>query len=44
MDAGIWLTGILVFIARIVDVAMGTLRTMMAVQGRMVIAFFWVCG
>ena len=40
MDAGIWLTGILVFIARIVDVAMGTLRTMMAVQGRMVIAFF----
>ena len=40
MDAGMWLTGILVFIARIVDVAMGTLRMMMAVQGRMVIAFF----
>ncbi len=39
MDAGLWLTGILVFLARIVDVSMGTFRTLMTVQGRMVIAF-----
>ena len=39
MDAGILLTGILVFVARIIDVAMGILRTMMAIQGRMLIAF-----
>lgn len=39
MDAGILLTGILVFVARIIDVAMGILRTMMAIQGRMLLAF-----
>lgn len=34
------LTGALVFFARILDVAMGTLRTMMAIQGRTMNAFF----
>ncbi|HOD49306.1 MAG TPA: DUF5698 domain-containing protein [Candidatus Hydrogenedentes bacterium] len=39
MEAGVLLTGIFVFAARIVDVSMGTLRTIMAVQGRMLITF-----
>lgn len=36
----IWLLGILVFFARIVDVSLGTLRTISIVQGRTKIAFF----
>lgn len=39
METSILLTGVLVFFARILDVAMGTLRTMMTVQGRTLIAF-----
>ena len=38
-DLGIILTGLLIFCARLVDVSMGTLRTLMIVQGRMVAAF-----
>jgi uncharacterized protein YebE (UPF0316 family) len=33
------LTGILIFAARVVDVSMGTMRTIATVQGRMVMAF-----
>lgn len=40
MDSSILLTGILIFFARIVDVALGTLRTIVTVQGRTVNAFF----
>jgi uncharacterized protein YebE (UPF0316 family) len=36
----IWLLGILVFCARVVDVSLGTLRTISIVQGRTKIAFF----
>ena len=36
----IWLLGVIVFLARIVDVSMGTLRTISIVQGRTKIAFF----
>jgi len=36
----IWLLGIFVFIARIIDVSLGTLRTISIVQGRTKIAFF----
>jgi uncharacterized protein YebE (UPF0316 family) len=36
----IWLLGILVFLARVVDVSVGTLRTISIVQGRTKIAFF----
>jgi len=36
----IWLLGLLVFLARIVDVSVGTLRTISIVQGRTKIAFF----
>jgi uncharacterized protein YebE (UPF0316 family) len=39
LDWGIFLTGILIFCARVADVSMGTLRTLMTVQGRMVWAF-----
>lgn len=35
-----WILGILVFFARIVDVSVGTLRTISIVQGRTKIAFF----
>ncbi len=38
-DWGILLTGLLIFCARVVDVSMGTLRTLVTVQGRMVAAF-----
>lgn len=34
------MTGLLVFIARVFDVSIGTIRTIVTVQGRMVIAFF----
>lgn len=36
----IWILGIFVFIARVVDVSLGTLRTISIVQGRTKIAFF----
>ena len=36
----IWLLGIFVFLARIVDVSVGTLRTISIIQGRTKIAFF----
>jgi uncharacterized protein YebE (UPF0316 family) len=36
----IWLLGILVFFARIVDVSVGTLRTISIIQGRTKVAFF----
>ena len=36
----IWLIGILIFFARIIDVSIGTLRTIGIVQGRMKMAFF----
>ncbi len=36
----IWVIGILVFFARVVDVSVGTLRTISIIQGRTKIAFF----
>lgn len=39
MDFNIITTGILIFFARICDVAIGTIRTIMTVQGRTVISF-----
>lgn len=36
----IWLLGVIVFLARIVDVSVGTLRTISIIQGRTKIAFF----
>lgn len=39
-DFATLLTGLLIFIARIGDVALGTIRTIVTVQGRSVIAFF----
>ena len=39
MDWGLFLTGILIFFARVADVSMGTLRTLVTVQGRMALAF-----
>jgi uncharacterized protein YebE (UPF0316 family) len=36
----ILLTGLIIFVARICDVAIGTVRTIITVQGRTVIAFF----
>jgi uncharacterized protein YebE (UPF0316 family) len=36
----IWILGIIVFLARIIDVSMGTLRTISIVQGRTKVAFF----
>ena len=38
-DLSILLTGILIFCARVTDVSLGTLRTLMTVQGRMVVTF-----
>jgi uncharacterized protein YebE (UPF0316 family) len=35
----IWITGMVIFMARVVDVSMGTLRTLVTVQGRMKMAF-----
>lgn len=40
MDTNILFTGFLIFFARIFDVALGTLRTIVTVQGRTVNAFF----
>lgn len=39
MDSNILLTGIFIFLARICDVSVGTVRTIVTVQGRMVVAF-----
>jgi uncharacterized protein YebE (UPF0316 family) len=39
MDQSILLTGILIFVARVLDVSFGTMRTIATVQGRMVVAF-----
>ena len=36
----IWLLGVLIFFARIIDVSVGTLRTISIVQGRTKVAFF----
>jgi len=36
----IWLLGVLIFFARIIDVSVGTLRTISIIQGRTKIAFF----
>lgn len=40
LDYGTLLTGILIFVARIVDVSMGTVRTISTIQGRTKTAFF----
>ena len=39
LDANILLTGFIIFVARICDVSIGTIRTIVTVQGRTVIAF-----
>jgi uncharacterized protein YebE (UPF0316 family) len=39
-ELGTWLTGMLIFLARICDVSLGTVRTIVTVQGRGAIAFF----
>lgn len=36
----IWILGVLVFLARVVDVSVGTLRTISIIQGRTKVAFF----
>jgi uncharacterized protein YebE (UPF0316 family) len=41
MDLGILQTGILIFFARVCDVSLGTVRTILTVQGRSVLAFFF---
>lgn len=40
MDAYLLMTGLAVFVARVFDVSIGTVRTIATVQGRMVLAFF----
>ncbi|MBI5551905.1 MAG: DUF2179 domain-containing protein [Desulfobacterales bacterium] len=39
-DSNILLTGLVIFVARICDVSIGTVRTIITVQGRTAIAFF----
>ncbi len=39
MDTGVLLTGLLVFAARVLDVSLGTIRTISIIQGRTVLAF-----
>jgi len=39
-DTNTLLTGVVIFLARICDVSLGTVRTIVTVQGRSVIAFF----
>ena len=36
----IWILGVLVFLARVIDVSVGTLRTISIIQGRTKVAFF----
>lgn len=38
-EGSIWLTGLIVFFARVLDVSIGTVRTIVTVQGRTVVAF-----
>jgi len=40
LDLATLITGVLVFFARIIDVSLGTIRTLYIVRGRMGIAFF----
>ena len=40
MNYPILLTGMVIFFARIIDVSIGTVRTIVTVQGRTIIAFF----
>jgi len=40
VDTSVLLTGLVIMVARILDVSMGTVRTIVIVQGRMVVAFF----
>ena len=40
LDAGTLMTGIVIFLARVSDVSLGTVRTMSIVQGRTKMAFF----
>lgn len=40
MDFGILQTGLLIFFARVFDVSLGTVRTIITVQGKSVLAFF----
>jgi uncharacterized protein YebE (UPF0316 family) len=40
LDTPTLVTGVLIFLARICDVSLGTVRTIVTVQGRSVIAFF----
>lgn len=39
-DSTVILTGLIVFIARVFDVSIGTVRTIVTVQGRTIVAFF----
>lgn len=39
-EPNILLTGLVIFVARICDVSLGTMRTIITVQGRTVVAFF----
>ncbi len=40
IETNVLATGVIIFIARVCDVSIGTLRTIITVQGRTVIAFF----
>jgi len=42
LDSHILLTGLFIFSARVVDVSLGSVRTIVTVQGRAVFAFFWL--
>lgn len=39
MDSAVFMTGILIMLARILDVSIGTLRTLVTVQGQVLLAF-----
>jgi len=39
MDWFLLLTGLFIFVTRVIDVSLGTIRTIVTVQGRMVFAF-----
>ena len=41
MEIGVLQTGILIFFARVCDVSFGTVRTILTVQGRSILAFFF---
>ena len=42
IDVNTLVTGLLIFIARIADVSLGTVRIIVTVQGRSVMAFFFL--